>query len=130
LAGADLRATRGHRPGRPAFAAPEAPTRRLVAGEATATDIAAIEAWQRPAWLPQDRFDMSDDTAAAVSQLGDPNRWGHVTFTPAPAGEPWTMTVEYTRGYPRSVQIPGGAEATELLHWLADEEIDFDVGGY
>ena len=74
-------------------AAPREATGRLVEGSATQADVAAIDAWHRPAWLPQSQFDMSDDVAAAVSQLGNPRGWGHIAFTPSAEGRPWTMTV-------------------------------------
>ena len=54
LRGADLRAIRGHRPARPAYAAPEAPANRLLDGEATPADIATLERWRvndAPEWL-------------------------------------------------------------------------------
>jgi hypothetical protein len=87
---------------------------------------------------------MSDDVAAAVSQLGNPRQWGHVAFTPTADGRPWTMTVTpkrymngdqvLTHAYDKSVQIPGGGGggttgAREVLDWLQDEEIDFDIAG-
>ncbi len=144
LAGADLRGARAHPYRPPPSAAPGPPTARLVAGEATSEDIAVIDRWQRPSWLPADEFDMSTDVAAAVSQLGPPSGWGHVSFTPAADGEPWTMTVTpkrymdgdqvLTHEYDRSVQIPGGGGADtigarEVLDWLGAEEIEFDVMG-
>ena len=87
---------------------------------------------------------MSDDVAAAVSQLGNPRTWGHIEFTPRGEGQSWTMTVTpkrymdgdqvTTHAYDRSVAIPGGGAsgtygAREVLDWLAGEEIDFDVMG-
>ena len=87
---------------------------------------------------------MSDDVAAAVSQLGNPKGWGHIEFTPRAGGEPWTMTVTpkrymdgdtvKTHAYDRTVQIPGGGGsgtvgAREVLDWLAGEELDYDVMG-
>jgi hypothetical protein len=115
-----------------------------VRGEATENQVAQIQAWQRPPWLPDNQFDMSDDVAAAVSQLGNPRGWGHVAFTPRADGGSWTMTVTpkrymngdtvLTHAYDRSVEIPGGGGsgttgAREVLDWLAGEEIDFDVMG-
>jgi hypothetical protein len=143
LAGANLQTARGHKY-KPPGAAPSDATDRLVSGAATQADVAAIDAWHRPAWLPQSQFDMSDDVAAALSQLGNPRGWGHIAFTPAAEGRPWTMTVTPTRymdgdtvlthAYDRTVQIPGGGGsgttgAREVLDWLVEEDRDFDVMG-
>jgi hypothetical protein len=83
---------------------------------------------------------MSDDVAAAVSQLGNYRSWGHIEFIPRADGQPWTMTVTpkrymdgdtvLTHAYDRTVQIPGGGGAgsvgaREVLDWLTGEEIEF-----
>jgi len=66
---------------------------------------------------------MGDDTAAAISAVGiPPARWEHVTFQPGANGAPWKMTVEFTGRniYPRTVYIPGGSAAQEVLKMLSD----------
>ena len=65
---------------------------------------------------------MGNDTAAAIAQITlPPSRWEHVTFTPAPNGAPWTMTVRFTgTAYPQQVEIPGGSAAQEVLKMLKD----------
>ena len=87
---------------------------------------------------------MSDDVAAAVSQLGNPKNWGHIAFTPRANGESWTMIVTpkrymngdqvLTHAYDRTVDIPGGGGAgtvgaREVLDWLSEEGLDYDVMG-
>jgi hypothetical protein len=149
LAGADLRSTRGHAPAPAAWQAPQEATNKLIHGEAMPADIAQVQAWREnaaPAWLPDQKWDMSDDTAAAVSQIGlPPSQWGHVRFTPRANGEVWTMTVTpaqhmskdgsvRTHAYDVSVDIPGGGAqgsgAREVLDWLAEyEDIEYEVEG-
>lgn len=160
LAGADLRTARsqpGYRPNvpaerarRPAGAAPKTATDRLLAGDATPSDIAAIEAWRRPAWLP-DRADMSDDTAAAISQIDlQPRNWGKVEFFAQPDGANWRMVVTpksqidkrsgkvKSHAYDRQIVIPGGGAkdtvgASEVLEWLSKADgapvEKFDITG-
>lgn len=149
MGGADLRTVRGHAPRPPPWRAPREATQRLVAGEGSATDIAVVNEWNesRPAWLNVgDPFDLSMDTAAAISQVGLPiSQWGHVHFQARPYGEPWTMTVTpkvhmakdgtvRTHAYDVTVDIPGGGAkdttgAREVLDLLSEREIDYDVAG-
>jgi hypothetical protein len=143
LAGANVQSARGHTYRAP-NAAPKEATTRLVRGEATEADVAAIKAWRKTSPLPTGAFGLNDDVAAAVSQLGPPSGWGHVEFTPRSGGQSWTMTVTpkrymdgdtvLTHEYDRTVEIPGGGGsgttgAREVLDWLQGEEIDFDVAG-
>lgn len=113
--GADLRQARGHKDEiaktRPRSAAGKKLTERLVQGEATPADIAAIQQWrdtQRPAWIPAG---IRADVAAALSQLPSPQRWTGVKMYPQGEGRPWTMEVTLKgNAYPVTVEIPGGGE--------------------
>jgi len=137
LGGADLRAARGRKPGPPPGAAPAEATERVVHGGGTRRDLDALDDWQSDQRNQgTDYGDLSLDTAAALSQISyPPERWDHVEFTPRGDGEPWTMTV-YPKGggYPETVDIPGGGAAdtpgaSEVLDWLTEEDIDYDVEG-
>jgi hypothetical protein len=119
--GADLRSARGKGPRSPSHAAPAAITREAVRGDATFQAVRdELGTWrnQGPAWLPS-RSWMGNDAAAALSQLTKgPSQWEHVTFTPR-SGGPWLMTVEYLRGYPQTIEVPGGSGAQEIMKMLA-----------
>ena len=124
----DLRAARGHTPPPPAHAAPREPTTRYVQGTADTADRVALGVWREtmaPSWLPGPAF-MSDDVAAALSYLPPPSEWRSVTFTPAPEGQPWTMTVERRGGgYPLVIEIPAGGH-TEVLDLMTVHPDDGD----
>jgi len=125
---ADLRVFRGHVPRPPTGAAPTELTARTVAGEDSDQDRRELENWRAtaaPAWLPGPVY-LGDDAAAALSQLRrGPSQWKRVTLTPTavPAdpmetAAPWTMTVEYVRGYPQTILIPAES-AREVLDMLS-----------
>jgi hypothetical protein len=121
---ADLRVARGKAPRPAASAAPAEATRLGVAGSATDASREALRAWRdtgdRAAWIPQSRAILSDDAAAALSQLPSPRQWGDVSVTARPGEEPWTMTVEIKGGYDRTVELSGGTDARDVLALLAD----------
>jgi hypothetical protein len=102
--GVDLRETRGHTP---RSQAPRPLITGSIAGTLTEVQRAARRLWREtlsPDWLPS-RQNMSDGTAAALSQLRHPRTWRRVDFTPAPPGQPWRMRVTYTRGY-QEIELP------------------------
>lgn len=90
---------------------------------------------------------MGDATAVALSALRNPRDWRAVHFTPAPAGQSWSMTVEYVSGHPQTIQLPPDAyrEVIDLLTFVGrldgyvndegawgryvDRGRDFDVAG-
>jgi len=118
--GADLRGARGHKPTPPKTAAPIELTQRVVRGEGTEADFRGLAEFTRPGWIPKEA---SVDVAAALSQLPNPRSWDRVEFTPRADGEPWTMTVTPKRGYPITIEIPGGggtgSGAREVLDIVA-----------
>lgn len=129
---ADLRSARGKTPTSPARAAPAEPTRLGLEGEATTASRAELREWRdtgRPGWIPESRAALSDDAAAALSQLPGPGRWGDVNFTARGGEEPWTMTVDVKGGYPVTIEIPGGADARDVLALLSDPGF-FDMDDY
>ena len=118
--GIDLRQARGHKPKPPATAAPIELTQRVVRGEGTESDFRTLAGITRPAWIPKTA---SVDVAAALSQLPNPRSWDRIEFVPRGDGEPWTMIVHPKRGYPISIEIPGGggsgSGAREVLDIVA-----------
>jgi len=126
--GADLRAARGHVPAPPRGAAPIDIVERVVAGEGEPADLRELGVWnesRRPAWIPAG---MTDDVAAALSQLPPPKDWSEVKFYPASGGEPWRMVVERKgNAYPVEIMIPGGGAvgtgAREVLDLLSDPKL-------
>jgi hypothetical protein len=129
---ADLRAARGKSPSPPARAAPREATSLGVENRATTESRSALADWRdtgRPGWIPESRAALSDDAAAALSQLPSPDRWGDVHVTAKGGDEPWTMTVDVKGGYPVTVEIPGGADARDVLALLADPGF-FDMDDY
>lgn len=102
--GADLRAARSH-PLRLPYTAP-APLQGVT--QPTTAQRAERRAWREasaPGWLPN-RQRMGDATAIALSALRPPRDWKAVHFTPAPAGQSWSMTVDYVRGHPQTILLP------------------------
>jgi hypothetical protein len=83
--------------------------------------LSAAERFTRPPWIPEW---ITNEVAAILSQLPDPSKWQGVTFEPQPDGAPWRMTVELKRGYPITIDIPGGggpgSGAKEVLDLVAD----------
>lgn len=128
---ADLREKRGHKPRRPANAAPLEATRRMVGEEATDQDRRDLREWREhaPAWLP-DRYHMADDVAAALSQLRPPSTWKQVRVVAKAQDEgPWTVTVWYRRSpYPQTVEIPNeaGPEVLDLLSRIGRADLGAD----
>lgn len=122
--GADLRAARGKAPKAPVTAAPRELTEKAVRGEATYQAVRDdLGVWRNagPGWLPS-RSWMGNDAAAALSQLHKPpSQWEHVRFG-ANASGPWTMTVEYKRGHPQTIEIPGGSGAQEIMKMLSSPD--------
>jgi hypothetical protein len=112
------------------MSAPREQTERVIAGEGTRADIAAMERWADSA--DNQHPDLSADLAAAVSLINAPmDTWQHVHFDPRPDGEPWTMTVTSPSGT-EVVDIPGGGApetegASEMLEELETEQIDYDT---
>ena len=94
-------------------------------------DFDALRRWNRPRWIP-DRLDFA--AAAALSQLRPPKEWSHVVFIPAEPDEPWTMKVFYVRGYPDTIQIPGGGgvgtPARDVLDLVNHPEWFDDADGW
>lgn len=152
--GVSLQGARGHKPKAPSGAAPKAATDRLVAGEASESDIRAVQNWadtlgdkRWASWIPSD---MSIDAKAALSQIDlHPSQWGHASMTPRSDGQPWTLTVtpknapqnaDGTSPYDRSIDVPGGGGADtdgarEIIDWWAYgdddywwDDFDFDIG--
>lgn len=119
--GANLTRARGHAPKAPETAAPIGPTVASVLGEGTTEGNAILATWRAtaaPRWLPGPMF-MANDVAAELSQLRrGPDQWKHVTLIPTSDGSPWSMVVEFRRGYPQEVFIPAAA-ATEVLELLS-----------
>jgi hypothetical protein len=114
--GADQRIARGHRP-RPRAGQAPAP---LLAPEPSTATREARRVWRQtlaPDWLPN-RERMADSVAAALSGLRNPRTWRKVDLTPAPAGQPWSMTVTYVSGYPQTIEIPAD-QYLDVLHLLA-----------
>lgn len=118
--GADLRKARGKKPKPPPGAAP-AELAKELANAPTEAALAAAAAFIRPAWIPEW---VTNDVAAILSQLPDPAKWADAYFTPGADGGPWKLTVQLKRGYPVSVEIPGGggpgSGAKEVLDLIAD----------
>lgn len=122
--GVDLRSVRGH-PLRHDYSAPAG---MIGIGTPNEAQVAERRVWREtlaPGWLPN-RQRMSDATAVALSQLRPPSTWREVHFTPAPAGQSWTMEVVYVRGHPQVIQLPPDAYR-EVLDLLTFVQI---LGGY
>lgn len=126
--GVDLRAARGHTPAPPRGAAPKEIVERVVSGEGEPADLRDLGRWNetmRPRWIPAG---MTDDVAAALSQLPPPKMWSDVVFYPASGGEPWRMVVNMKgNAYPVEILIPGGGAvgtgAREVLDLLTDPKL-------
>lgn len=118
--GADLRKARGKAPKPQPGAAPVELAQELATAPSEAA-LSAAERFTRPPWIPEW---ISNEVAAILSQLPDPSKWEGVTFEPQPDGAPWRMTVELKRGYPITIDIPGGggpgSGAKEVLDLVAD----------
>lgn len=118
--GADLRKARGKKPKPPPGAIPVELAEELATAPSEAA-LAAAARFTRPPWIPEW---VTNDVAAILSQLPDPSKWVDVIFSPQPDGAPWQMTVELKRGYPITIDIPGGggpgSGAKEILDLVAD----------
>lgn len=118
--GADLRKARGKKP-KPQPGAAPAELAQELAKAPTEAALAAAAAFARPSWIPEW---VTSEVAAILSQLPDPSKWAGATLEPQPDGAPWKMTVELKRGYPITIDIPGGggpgSGAKEVLDLLAD----------
>jgi hypothetical protein len=112
--GADLRAARG----KPAAGlktgtkSQRTLTQKAVRADATPAELRALEGIiTRPRWIPAD-LQPRTEVAAVLATLPDPKTWKHVYITPAPDGQPWTLTIYRKRSkYPLIVEIPGGGGA-------------------
>ena len=118
--GADLRKARGKAPKpQPGAATPE--LAQALATAPTEAELSAAARLTRPSWIPAY---ISSDVAAVLSQLPPYSRWSNVYFEPQPDGAPWRMTVELKRGYPITIDIPGGggpgSGAKEILDFVDD----------
>ena len=119
--GGDLRAGRSHTP-RNVTAAPEGPTRRVLAGEGTDKDRRALSTWRTlaPSWVPRSRTFMADDTAAVLSRLPPPDRWAHFSLYWQADGS-WRMVVEMKnpRAYDREIVLPDYTAAKNVMDMAA-----------
>lgn len=109
---ADLGLARGHSRltlPRGRYPAPWEPTRRTIAGEATAEDRALLQRWwtghHAPAWLETGGLEW--DVAAAISAqvYSPPSTWSDVTFDPASGN----MLVTFEDGSFTVVTLPRGS---------------------
>lgn len=144
-AGADLRKARGHGFRGPRTQAPEEATERIAAGLSTPQDRQAIERWRRsrsyPSWLPKDRADLDDATAAILSTIsprpdardraGRRAGWRDVEFIYQADGTV-RMVVTPVRGYPFEVELPDRDSASQvqaIVSNLNTPGIEVDVAG-
>ena len=124
--GGSLKAARGYHP--PKGAAPRQATLRAQAGVATKQDVETLRAAREkaPSWIPKDRALLSDDTAAALSQIGSaPRNWKTVVVTPLPDRSGFLMTVTTKRGATWVTVLPDRNALSEVGSLLRTHYLDF-----
>lgn len=126
--GVSLRKARGHGFKGPTNQAPAEATRRVSAGSGSSGDVQSLRAWRDrgdyPAWIPRDRADMDDTTAAILStirplpdardRLGRRNGWRSVSATYRNDGTV-LITIQPIRGYAFEVELPDSDSASQFF---------------
>lgn len=130
--GDSLKAARGHSGAYPGPAERRAIWGRYQSGEATLGDVRRVQSWRDskafPRWAA--RLGLSTDAALALSAQGarGPSTWAEApTFTPAPRGEAWVLTLHYRDGTDADISIPAEL-VDEVLAFGIEASGDYDLG--
>jgi len=117
--------------GRGRHAAPGAAPRTAYVAEVTGRGnnrtAEQLRVWRNgptvPKWIPTNQVVMSDDTAAALSQIGiHPRNWKSVDIRRSPDGQNFIMTVKSKRGATRIVNLPDRDNVAQVAALMRNRE--------
>jgi len=107
------------------FGAGDNPDAKTLEGYLRSPD--QLKEWRQsgraPKWIPTNNVVMSDDTAAALSQIGiDPKNWKSVDIRPAPDRRSYLVTVKSKRGATRVVNVAERDNVSQIAALLRNRE--------